>query len=404
MFLLFSVNKKLRKWFAVAVVVLVFSTNLYYHLVELGGIVPIRLTSITFSTALCAFLASYFLNIYDKKVQELSVAKDEAEAFKKVVESISLKVYLVSKSGEIKFVNASVLNHLGSSREELIGKNILHVSMPGDFTRLMGVLEEKPSGELINIEVEGKTKGGKIQSNELCASFVNYEGEELCLAVLRDVTEFKEARELEKKNEISKQRLEEKNKFLSIISHELRTPLNGIIGMLEMLEIKQTDEQHEIRDIVQSSSNRLMEVLNDMLSITKLEQGNLKVINSNFELTGIIDRVVELLMPNSRSHNTKVDLNLPKELVINTDKHKIEQILTNIISNAIKFTKDGTVSINVFNSEGDLVIDVNDNGVGIPKEKQDYIFEMFAQADERTARTFGGLGLGLRLLINSPTS
>lgn len=174
--------------------------------------------------------------------------------------------------------------------------------------------------------------------------------------------------------------------------------MNGIIGMIGVLEPELFDsEKREIFDIIKSSSSRLMEVLNDMLSIAKLESGSLKVVHSKFELEPTIKRVTELLSSNTKRKNNELIFNIPDKLYLNSDRLKIEQILINLISNAVKFTDGGKIVINSFTEGSDLIIDVNDNGTGIPQDKQEYIFEMFTQGDESLSRNFEGLGLGLAI-------
>ena len=175
-FILFTVKEQLRKWMAGLVVLLICGATTYYHVEELVGIIPVRLAYTNCSAAFCAFIATYFLNIYDHRFKELTQARDEAETFRKVVENIPIKVYLVSKNGEIKFINAAVSKYLGYSKNELVGKNLSKVSMGNDYAHLLQLLEQKSEGEILCKEVEGKSKNGRIVHNELCASLINYEG------------------------------------------------------------------------------------------------------------------------------------------------------------------------------------------------------------------------------------
>ena len=201
-----------------------------------------------------------------------------------------------------------------------------------------------------------------------------------------------------------------KGDFLATMSHEIRTPLNGLLGFSEVLAgTELTDEQKEYLDLIQSSGDALVQVINDILDFSKIESGKLTIEKHNFIVQELVAQTVRLLSGKAKAKGIvmsyEVDKKVPPQ--ISTDSNRVQQILTNLIGNAIKFTTDGNVSIhvNLFENnqepteEGEVVLRfaVVDTGIGIPFSQQSHLFDPFTQADSSTTRRFGGTGLGLAI-------
>ena len=207
-----------------------------------------------------------------------------------------------------------------------------------------------------------------------------------------------------KKNKELTDALESKSRFLANMSHEIRTPMNGILGMAESLaETDLTKDQKRFVDILIDSGKSMMVVLNDILDLSKVESGNLKLDYHNFSPKKFLDSVLTLFESAARDKklylNSKVSENIPESIYL--DSYRLRQIVSNLVSNAIKFTKDGGVNVEMncvlTESLSSLEIVVADTGIGIPKNKQKEVFEAFLQADSSTTRKFGGTGLGLNI-------
>ena len=196
-----------------------------------------------------------------------------------------------------------------------------------------------------------------------------------------------------------------KSNFLANMSHEIRTPLNGVTGMLELLSSTTLDEQQQ-RYVhgAQSSADCLMSLINGILDFSKIEQGMLELDPVDFNLHQLIHDVADIMAPAARKSGLEIICELSPDLPkwVSADNSRLRQILLNLVSNAVKFTEKGRVSIEAqkqYTDIGDLMvrISVSDTGIGIPVDRRHRLFKLFSQVDGSTTRRFGGTGLGLAL-------
>jgi signal transduction histidine kinase/CheY-like chemotaxis protein len=195
-----------------------------------------------------------------------------------------------------------------------------------------------------------------------------------------------------------------KSEFITNVSHEIRTPMNGVLGMLELLSTTKLDEeQHHKVSIAKSSANTLLTLINEVLDFSKIESGKLELDIIDVDINKLIEETTESIAFHAHQKDIELILdttNLPKQL-IKTDPSKIGQILTNLLGNAVKFTKAGeilvTASIEKNNNYWQLTCSVSDSGIGIPSDKTSTLFDSFTQVDSSTTRKFGGTGLGLNI-------
>ncbi|TCD03627.1 response regulator [Pedobacter psychroterrae] len=215
-------------------------------------------------------------------------------------------------------------------------------------------------------------------------------------------------KELIKAKEEAEQGKRAKENFLANMSHEIRTPINGIIGLSNLLETTSlTEDQKEMVKLLEISSTSLLGVINDILDLSKIEAGKFKINRSQTDIANVCNSVVNLLRIKAKEKklelNTVLSPELPKYIL--ADSLRLNQILMNLIGNAIKFTNDGSVTLKVeiLNTKGNNIqvkFTVSDTGIGIAPQNLEKIFETFEQADEHTTAQFGGTGLGLSIVKN----
>ena len=196
-----------------------------------------------------------------------------------------------------------------------------------------------------------------------------------------------------------------KSRFLANMSHEIRTPLNGVIGTTQLMNDTNLNErQKKYLDVIQFSGNHLLGIINDILDYSKIDAGKMTFEKHSFNLKEVLEKVTSMLQIKAQEKNLALELVMSEDLPnhVLSDSIRLKQVLINLVNNAVKFTDTGKVEVqanNVGENHDETLVrfEVNDTGIGIPKEKQATLFNAFEQADDSTTRKYGGTGLGLTI-------
>jgi PAS domain S-box-containing protein len=339
------------------------------------------------------------------------------ERYEKLVELSPFAIMIIN-NGKLLFSNTSGINLFQvNSFEKLIGKPI-NKYLDVDELQLTSKQQEYPqAGKNIVIPLEKSVirSDGSVVDVEVTSMPFSTEGDDSQLIILRDITYIKKENELRHENENKKKLLNEaftldslKSDFFSNISHELRTPLTVIMSTLQLLESLNVNseantlnqKQSRYFKIMRQNCYRQLRLVNNMIDITKIDSGFFEVKLQNNNIVSVIENIT--LSVSDFIKNKGIDLIFNtdmKEKITACDLDSIERIMLNLLSNSVKFTKEGgIIYVSIYDKGQTVLISVKDTGIGIPKEKQDIIFDRFRQVDKSFTRNREGSGIGLSLV------
>ena len=296
---------------------------------------------------------------------------------------------MVSPEGTILEINKTACTNLGYKKEELIGKHLTAIYAPESHEKMKVLLSKwKETGEIDNEEMVIETKQGEKRRVLLSASSVRGDDGAILysISVLKDVTEINKMYDELNKNlwlqNVKLQKLNETKKtFLKTTSHELRTPITSIKGYVQML-MKKTlgeinEEQRKSLEVILRNTNRLDQVIQNILDASTLESGIMKFIPRKVNPRMLVEEITKTMEPFANKKEMTINVNLEKDLPdLMIDGERIKQVLMNLVDNAIKFSPDGSmIHIKARKEKEDVLFEVQDFGQGIPKDKQGMIFE-----------------------------
>jgi PAS domain S-box-containing protein len=360
-------------------------------------------------TILCLFAifgshAQYTIN--QRKHAETALRESE-ERFRRIIESSPVGYFELDLQGGFTFFNDATCEILGYSRPSLAGLEQKEVADASSHGRLAenfeGVLATGVTAKSVDWIVVRRDKAKRFAESSI-SLLRDSKGRPSGFGVfVRDITERKRSEALMRAKLAAEAANRTKGEFLASMSHEIRTPLNAIIGLVEiLLNTELRPEQREDLDVVRSSAYALLAIINNVLDFSKIEAGKLELERTPFSLEHFLDEAVKILAVKAHAKNLeliyRIDHGVPDHL--EGDSNRLRQVVLNLVDNAIKFTQQGEIIVQVTAREISdpevlLQFTVADTGMGVSLEKQRRIFEPYDQGDPSVSRRYGGTGLGL---------
>jgi PAS domain S-box-containing protein len=352
-----------------------------------------------------------YRDITDRKKADTALRESE-EKLRNILYSSPDAITVSDLRGYITECNQAALEIFECETDsELIGINANQFVVPEMRRRgIEAIKTVLRNGFIKNIEFEITTKKGNLVFVELSASLIR-DTNDKPIGIATITQDISERKAYERNLEEAKEKAEEsdrlKSAFLANMSHEIRTPMNAILGFSELLRSEEIAK--EVRDeytrIIHNKGNELMLIINDIIDISKIEAGDIKIMKTNLEVNDFLKPLYQHYNKEKSLMNkdhVQLRLQIPETAnpVIHTDPARLKQIIYNLINNALKFTQEGFVEIGYSIQEPNVEFFVRDTGIGVSLEKQQIIFDRFRQVDESLNSQFGGTGLGLAISKN----
>jgi len=367
------------------------------------------------------------IDITEKKIAEEALIESENK-FRLSFEASAVGMVIVDKNKKFIAVNQTFCKIIESTENELLQKSFMDITHPNDIiiSRRQfkkGIDSKTPfTLEKRYITSKGNTRWGLTTVSPI---FDNKNQLLYVIAHIQDITESKEIEQklIESKNnyealaeeyknqneelldaiEIAEKSDKLKSEFLQNLSHEIRTPMNAIIGFSDFLDLNSItpDKRKQYINIIKSSGNQLLRIIDDILEISALETNHVQLINTEFNLNSLLTELFTIFQPQAKKQNLALYLHKglhDDDSIIVSDESKLRKITSNLIENSLKFTKEGSIEIGYHRNEKDIELYVKDTGIGISINRHDKIFERFSQAEGEISKKTGGLGLGLSIV------
>jgi PAS domain S-box-containing protein len=342
--------------------------------------------------------------LLERSTQELARQHAYLDA---LIASTPVAIAVLDDQRVVRSVNPAFEDLFGYAAAEVVGAGIDRLIVPESLRSESSDLETRVRrGETVRVEVERMRKdGGRIQVR-LSAAAVKAAADGALVALYEDISDRKAAEEaMRAARDLAERVARARSAFLANMSHEIRTPMNAVLGFVELvLDTELAPEQRRALELVRTSSEALLTILNDILDYSKIEAEHLELESIPFDLPKVVHATATLLAVRAREKHLELTVDVPPDVpqMVRGDPTRVRQVLMNLIGNAIKFTEEGEVDVSasVIQRDGDraaVQFRVRDTGIGISQEQLGTIFQEFTQADASMTRRYGGTGLGLAI-------
>src|SRR5471032_2865324 len=351
-------------------------------------------------------LSNQFYRLVTVQVEREERLATSERRLQMVADSMPALIAYVDKEQRYRFTNAHFMKSLGIEPNSMLGKTVHQVLGDSMYGRLKGHIEIALTGQPVHFEVSREDPDRIVHFMTDFIPDVQSNGEvHGFYSLVMDISERKAA---ELRQAASEQRADAasraKSAFVANISHEIRTPMNAVLGIAQLLgNTPLRNDQRDYLDIIQASGLSLIAILNDVLDFSKIEAEKLVLERERFDIESLVEAAAALLKANCGDRKVDVAIGVSAEVqrYIMGDSYRIQQIIANLVSNAVKFTSSGYVTLEFDvierNDRAMLRFVVADSGIGISEEQNERMFQSFSQADTSTTRKFGGTGLGLAI-------
>src|SRR5256884_6897313 len=324
-----------------------------------------------------------------------------------LIASTPVAIAVLDDQRVVRSVNPAFEDLFGYAAAEVVGAGIDRLIVPEALRSESSDLETRVRrGEVVRVELERMRKDGQSIQVRLSAAAVKAAADGALVALYEDISDRKAAEAaMREARDLAERVARARSAFLANMSHEIRTPMNAVLGFVELvLDTELAPEQRRALELVRTSSEALLTILNDILDYSKIEAEHLELEAIPFDLPKVVHATATLLAVRAREKHLELTVDVPPDVpqMVRGDPTRVRQVLMNLIGNAIKFTDQGEVAVSagVVGNDGDLMavrFRVRDTGIGISAEQQATIFQGFTQADASTTRRYGGTGLGLAI-------
>jgi PAS domain S-box-containing protein len=324
-----------------------------------------------------------------------------------LIASTPVAIAVLDQQRAVRSVNPAFETLFGYSAAEVVGAGIDELIVPQSLRSESTDLEARArQGETVRVEVERMRKDGRPIQVRLSAAAVKAAADGALVALYEDISDRKAAEAaMREARDLAERVARARSTFLANMSHEIRTPMNAVLGFVELvLDTELAPEQRRALELVRTSSEALLTILNDILDYSKIEAEHLELESIPFDLPKVVHATATLLAVRAREKHLELTVDVPPDVpqMVRGDPTRLRQVLMNLIGNAIKFTEQGEVDVSANLMQRDdggaaVRFRVKDTGIGIPEEQLATIFQEFTQADASMTRRYGGTGLGLAI-------